>query len=293
MSRTEKSRTGRAWYSDSRSWIELWGDHVGGTRDGELALAGRYVDLRYGSTTSSTGQTGLRLAADGNVGIGTDTPTTPLAIQGNGGTSPVGITQNGGQGWGLEPSKEMVGVSRWLYPADQAVLVRGVAEELPFRDGTFDRVICQGALDHFVAPDTFMAEAARIIRPEGRVIIALTNYESLSCRAGRLLDRFAIDILRRPRPPDRPYYQPPPDHHHKGDLPFVRGLGGDGLSLVRCYGLSLLWLLRGRGKLSWGRLLDTAPEPAARLLLRALDRCAYPLPSQADMIVSVWRRRAA
>lgn len=206
---------------------------------------------------------------------------------------PVGITQNGGQGWGLEPSKEMLGVSRWLYPADQAVLVRGVAEELPFRDGTFDRVICQGALDHFVAPKAFMAEAARILRPNGRVVIALTNYESVSCRLGRLLDRFAIEILRRPRPPDRPYYQPPPDHHHKGDLPFVRSLGGARLSLVRCYGLSLLWLLRGRGELSWGRLLDTAPEPAASLLLRSLDTCAYSLPSQADMIVSVWRRRPA
>ena len=176
---------------------------------------------------------------------------------------------------------------------EEAVLVRGVAEELPFHDETFDRVICQGALDHFVAPETFMAEAARIIRPDGRVIIALTNYESLSCRAGRPLDRFAIDILRRPRPPDRPYYQPPPDHHHKGDLPFVRSLGGASLSLVRCYGLSLLWLLRGRGQLSWGRLLDSAPEPAARLLLRSLDTCAYPLPSQADMIVSVWQRRPA
>lgn len=203
---------------------------------------------------------------------------------------PVEITKQGGQGWGLEPSKEMTGVSRWLFPADQVVLVRGVAEALPFRDASFDRLLCQGALDHFVAPEAFMKEAARIVRPGGHVIIALANFESLSCRMGRFLDRFAIEVLGRPQPPDRPYWQPPPDHFHKGDLAFVRGLGGNRLRLESCYGLSLLWLVRGWGSFRWGKFLDGMPEPLARSLLASLDRVAHWTPALADMIVSVWRR---
>lgn len=203
----------------------------------------------------------------------------------------VAVGRRGGQGWGLEPSHEMLGLSRWLFPAAQVVLVRGVAEALPFRDGSFHRVICQGSLDHFVSPQDFMREANRVLRPDGRLVIALANYESLSCRLGRRLRWLAHTLFRRPLSPHRPYWQPPPDHHHKGDLPFVRRLGGEHLRLERCYGISLLWLFQGWREWSWGKLLDKLPRSLANLVLRALDRAAYPLPSLADVIVSVWQPR--
>ena len=198
------------------------------------------------------------------------------------------LRERGSESWGLEPSREMSGVSRWLFPAERVVLVRGIAEALPFRDGSFDRVICQGSLDHFVDPHVFMREAGRILRPDGRAIIALANYESLSCRLGRLHQRLAQALLRRPRPAHRLYWQPPPDHHHKGELSFVRRLGGRELWLERCYGISLLWLLPG-----WGRWLELLPDFLADALLAALDRVAYRTPPLADMIVSVWRPRGA
>ena len=129
------------------------------------------------------------------------------------------LREPGGDSWGLEPSPEMAGVSRWLFPAERVVLVRGIAEALPFRDGSFDRVICQGSLDHFVDPHTFMREVARLLRPDGRAIIALANYESLSCHIGRLLSRLASDLLHGPKPDDRPYWRPPlecpPPHQHQ------------------------------------------------------------------------------
>lgn len=202
----------------------------------------------------------------------------------------VEITKGGGQGWGLEPSAEMAGVGRWLFPAHLSVLVRGIGEQLPFRDASFDRLVCQGALDHFVSPGVFMREAARVIRPQGRVVIAIANYESISCRLGRLIDGFGTDVLGRPRTADRPYWQPPPDHFHKGQLSFVRQLGGDLLELDRCYGISLLWLLRSR-TLFWGKALDMLPERLARMILVPLDHLAYAAPAHADMIVSVWRHR--
>jgi SAM-dependent methyltransferase len=192
------------------------------------------------------------------------------------------IARRGTATWGLEPSLEMIGIGRYVHHKSPVAYLRGVAETLPFRDGSFDRVVCQGSLDHFVDPHAFMREAARVLRPDGRVVIALANYESLSCRLGRRLAR-GLPV------PERPYYQPPPDHYHKGDLPFVRALGAT-LRLERCYGVSMLWGLQ-RGGWAWGKWLDWRPRWFANGLLRALDGLAYRLPSQADMIVSVWRTR--
>ncbi len=194
------------------------------------------------------------------------------------------IRERACEGWGLEPSPEMLGVGRWLYTPDQTILVRGIAEALPFRDSSFDRVVCQGSLDHFVRPHAFMREASRVLRPDGRAIVALANYESLSCRLGRVLRPLVRTLLRQAPSPHRPYFEPPPDHYHKGDLPFVRTLGGEEFGLERCYGVSLLWLLDG-----WGKALDRLPAWLANTMLGGLDRIAYRSPGLADMIISVWR----
>lgn len=189
----------------------------------------------------------------------------------------------GGVGWGIEPSDEMLGLSRLIVPRDAVILTRGIAESLPFRDGAFDRVVCQGSLDHFVEPRDFMAEATRVIAPDGRVVIALANYDSLSCRLGRPLQQ-AYWRLRRRKPAQRPYWQTPEDHFHRGTLDFVRSLGGEQLALEHAYGLSLLWLFPG-----WGHLLARLPGSLSDSLVAALNRLAHPRPRLADTIVSVWR----
>jgi SAM-dependent methyltransferase len=166
-------------------------------------------------------------------------------------------------------------------------MLRGIAEDLPFRGGAFDRVLCQGSLDHFADARAFMREAARITAPDGRVVIALANFESLSCRAGRAVDR-AKRRLGRARPPWRMYFEIPEDHNVKGDAPFVRALGGDALVLDRIFGISMLWLAP-----RWGSLLDRLPEGAARRVWRALDRIAHRRPQHADMIISIWRKPEA
>ncbi len=201
------------------------------------------------------------------------------------------ICERGGEGWGVEPSQEMLGISRLVFPASRVVLVRSVAEVLPFRDASFDRVLCQGAVDHFVDPHAFVREAARVLRPGGRLIVAVANYESLSCRLGRLLCRVAPAPFRRSSSAKRPYWEPPPDHHHKGEPAFVRRLGGERLRLERCYGVSLLWLLEGWGEWRWGHWLDGLPDSLAQTFLVMLDRIARRVPTMADVLVSVWRPR--
>lgn len=197
------------------------------------------------------------------------------------------IAERGCTAVGLEASAEMIGIGRYIQPESRAVMVRGIAEDLPFASGTFDRIICQGSLDHFADPAAFMREAARILKPDGRVVIALANFESLSCRLGRAADRLRWR-LGRPRPPWRRYWEIPEDHNIKGDLPYVRSLGGSDLVLERCFGISLLWLLHG-----WGSLLDRLPAGAASRIIRGLDRLARNRPRHADMIISVWRKPEA
>lgn len=48
---------------------------------------------------------------------------------------------------------------------------QGLAETLPFARGTFDAVVCRVAAHHFGSPESFLAEAKRVIRDGGRVIL--------------------------------------------------------------------------------------------------------------------------
>lgn len=195
------------------------------------------------------------------------------------------LGEHGAEAWGIEPSRDMLGMCRWLFPVDKVVLQRGIGEVLPYRDESFDRVICKGSLDHFVDPHAFMREAARVLRPDGRVVIALHNFESLSCRLGRFRERLVQPFLRNRQHPRRRYWEVHPDHHHKGELSFVQELGGQSLQLERCYGLSLFWQFP-----RWGALLDLLPELVATNVWHTLNRAAYRLPGMSDMIISVWRR---
>jgi SAM-dependent methyltransferase len=69
---------------------------------------------------------------------------------------------------GVEPSAPMLRRAREAAPA--ARLARGRAEQLPWRDASFDRIFCVNALHHFSDRAQFFAEARRVLKPGGGVM---------------------------------------------------------------------------------------------------------------------------
>jgi SAM-dependent methyltransferase len=70
---------------------------------------------------------------------------------------------------GVEPWPPAVEIGRQVGTrlGFQLDLVEGVAEELPWPDGSFDLVLAISVLEHVTDPRRVMAEAARVLRPGG------------------------------------------------------------------------------------------------------------------------------
>ena len=66
-----------------------------------------------------------------------------------------------------------------------APLVRADALSLPLSDGSVDGVTCGFGLRNFTAPETFFSEAARALRPGGRIaVLEINEPSSTFVRAG-------------------------------------------------------------------------------------------------------------
>ena len=195
------------------------------------------------------------------------------------------LRERGWDTWGLDASFDLSRYSSTRF-AQPAPVVCAIAESLPFADASFDRVVCQGSLDHFAQPESFLREVARILKPDGRAIIAIANYSSLSARLGSrvywLKRRFNVSVYE-----GRSYWQIPRNHTFRGTYSVLRKMCEPHLELVECRGCSLLWLFH-----TWTRIVEVLPRPIAFALMRALDKIAYRTPSIADEIVSVWRPKA-
>lgn len=191
------------------------------------------------------------------------------------------------EAWGLDASTALARYCRQRFAEEGgAPVVAAVAEALPFQSGSFDRVVCQGSLDHFVKPRQFMREVARVLRPDGRAIIGISNFDSLSCVLGRTLyrvqERRGAPVYR-----GRNYWEIPHNHAFRGTYALLVRLGEPDLELVECRGVSMLWLFH-----RWTQLMERLPGPLAWSTMKTIDRVAYYVPALADLLVSVWRPRA-
>jgi len=185
-----------------------------------------------------------------------------------------------------EPSGRMAALGRILdgRAGSGLLWVRAWSESLPFADASFDAAFCKGALDHFDDPARCLAELARVVRPGGRVVLAVANFASLGCRVQRALDRLAHATGRGPR--GRRTHHVPSDHFTRYDPGLLRAQLERCLVVEQWLGISLLWGVR-----PWVGLLGRLGADGASRLLALADRLARALPELADVLVVAGRPR--
>jgi SAM-dependent methyltransferase len=191
----------------------------------------------------------------------------------------------------LDPSPAMLQAARehMRERGAQMMLVRGIAETLPFRDGVFDRVLCHSAIDHVAAPSIAAREMSRVLAPDGRLVITAVNYGSVSARLSRLLYSAARGV-RLVSPENHLFWDSPVPIEHTFECTYerLRQLFGPYLEFERAFGVSIGWGVPG-----WGGLLERLSRQRAMAMLQRLDRWAARAPAAADFIYTVWRPRPA
>jgi SAM-dependent methyltransferase len=205
------------------------------------------------------------------------------------GQDAIALAARGASVVGAEPSARMTAWARLQSAKAEGPLprwVRGWGDALPFADGSFDAVVCKGALDHFDRPERAIAEMARVTSPTGRVVLAIANFSSLACRLARAADEVPEVWLGRSLARGRRHYDVPADHFTRYELDLMREQAGRSLVVESTLGISLAW-----GLPAWTRSVGRLPGAVADAALGALDWVARRAPSLADVVVLTGRPR--
>ncbi len=76
------------------------------------------------------------------------------------------------QVYGVDISSVLLEKCQRDYSGRDIYLIVGEAESLPFADSTFDNVLSLGALNHVNDPGKALREMARVVKPDGLVVVA-------------------------------------------------------------------------------------------------------------------------
>jgi len=208
------------------------------------------------------------------------------------GQDAVALAETGAAVVACEPSARMTGWAKLVAEKREGrpvpLWVRGWSDALPFASDSFDAALCKGAIDHFDRPELAIAEMARVTRREGRVVLAIANFESLACRLARAQDALREGLLGEAPRRGRRHYDVPADHFTRYDLGLMREQAARFVDLDVVRGISVGW-----GVPAWSRGIGKLPEVVARGALQALDGIARRSPEWADVIVLAGRPRRA
>jgi len=191
------------------------------------------------------------------------------------------LAKRGGVLFGCEPSRIMLRKAKdWVKNSGEGVkLISSLAEDLPFRNNAFSRVVCKGAIDHFGNPDLAVSEMCRVVDPRGKVVISVANFESLSCSLAKKLNRIFQHFLGRGIP--RPHiWEIPVDHTFKFDYLSIITLAQRYLQVENIQGVSLFW-----GFPRWANTLKIIPRPLALIILKVFDHIASRHPQWGDVLI--------
>lgn len=192
----------------------------------------------------------------------------------------IDLAKKGGRVTGLDPSGRMLREARgdMARGNGDVALVRGIGEALPFRRRSLDKVMCKGALDHFPDPEKSIQEISQVLKPGGEAVIAIANFESLSCRLGRRWHSLLKKFIKGEHP--RTPWELPPDHTFKFDYPTFVTMMERHFEVTSILPVSLLWTAP-----YWGKILSLVPRRVPEAILPVLDRVARAVPALSDVII--------
>lgn len=82
---------------------------------------------------------------------------------------------------GIDISREML-CEAWQMVSGRALLAEADARQLPFPDAAFNAVVISSVLQYLPDANQVLSEAARILRPTGRLVVTAWNENALSTR---------------------------------------------------------------------------------------------------------------
>jgi SAM-dependent methyltransferase len=112
------------------------------------------------------------------------------------------LVEHGWQVNGIDLSSGMLEAANRItagLPQGSARFAAGVGTHLPFKDQTFDTVLCIGVVSYIEDVSLLMREVRRVLRPGGEAIFQISNAASIAS-----LDAWAWGWLRRLMAPLRP-----------------------------------------------------------------------------------------
>jgi len=75
---------------------------------------------------------------------------------------------------GVDPDQNLLEMAREHYSKSNLCFDEGVAENLPYEDNTFDKVVSVSVVEHFNDPIAGKAEMGRVLKPKG--VLAMSVY---------------------------------------------------------------------------------------------------------------------
>ncbi len=158
--------------------------------------------------------------------------------------------------------------------------IEAFANERPQLAGGFDAIFAQHVLEHIAEPRTFLATARSLLRPGGKLIVCVPNFEAR---------------LRRLAPSSWGWYQVPVHLHHFSSRALRRVLGDAGLDVVdeRTRGGDSLFLVLSALQtlgMSVGSAAGDAQPGFARTALRLFGEVTRPYYALGDDELAVVAR---
>jgi SAM-dependent methyltransferase len=91
----------------------------------------------------------------------------------------IALARTGARAVGIDLSTKQLRHARRAGP--DLPLVQGSVEELPFADASFDVVFCDHGAMEFADPSRTVPEAARVLRPDGRLVFSIVSPLMFMC----------------------------------------------------------------------------------------------------------------